>query len=130
MNKDLSVILDANFLMIPELEGVDIFKEFDRILDVKYELIVPKVVIGELEHIRKTGNSSESTAASVALKMAEDLKKVESEKPADDEIVRLAKETYSAVGTNDKELKKRLRGSEIPVIYLRQKSYLDIDGNI
>ncbi len=51
--KDFLIILDTNFLMIPELYGVDIFDELDRVVDRKYTLIVPEVVIGELENIKE-----------------------------------------------------------------------------
>lgn len=128
--ENLRVILDANFLMIPEMHGVDIFSELDRVLDKKYELIVPEVVIGELEHLKKEGTSSEKKAAKVALGLSDKAKKVKSKKSADEEIIRLAKKENCAVGTNDKKLKKRLQKEGIPVIYLRQKSHLDISSMV
>ncbi|MDY7082716.1 MAG: hypothetical protein SXQ77_10000, partial [Halobacteria archaeon] len=47
---------------------------------------------------------------------------------ADDVIVEMAKEEGSdaKVVTNDTELKNRLLEFNVPVLYLRQKSYLDI----
>ena len=48
----------------------------------------------------------------------------------DDAIVRVAKNWNSPVFTNDRDLKKRLRDISVPVIYVRQKSRLDIDGLI
>jgi len=128
--EDLKIILDANFLLIPGVHGVDICSEFERILDVKYELVIPEVVIGELEHLEKKGDSSERKAAAIALDLFADVKTRESEKPADEEILRLADEMNSAVGTNDRELKKQLRDRGTPVIYLRQKSHLCVDGMI
>jgi len=128
--KDLKIILDANFLLIPGEHGVDIYSEFERILDVKYELVIPEVVMGELEHLEKGGDSSERKAASIALDLFGDVKTIESKKPADEEIIRLADEINSAVGTNDRELKKQLRDRGVPVIYLRQKSHLCVDGMI
>ena len=126
--EDLAVILDTNFLLIPEVHGVDILSELERILNLKYELVIPEVVIGELRHIKKDGEPSEKKAASIALDLFDDVKIVESEKPADEEILRLASEMDSVVGTNDKNLKKQLRNRGIPVIYLRQKSHLCVDG--
>jgi rRNA-processing protein FCF1 len=49
---------------------------------------------------------------------------------ADDAIVKVAKSWNSPVFTNDRQLKKKLRDISIPVIYVRQKSRLDIDGMI
>lgn len=126
----LWVILDTNFLMIPETHGVDIFSELDRILDKKYALIVPETVTDELKSLKEKGSASERKAANVGLKLAEKAKKISSQKTGDDEIIRLAKEKDSVVGTNDKTLKERLRNLGIPVIYLRQRSHLHINGMI
>ncbi len=128
--KDLLIILDSNLLMIPEMHGVDIFSELDRVIDKKYKLIVPEVVTGELKHLKKKGSSSEKKAAKVALTLADKANKVKSKKSADEEIIRLAKKETSAVGTNDRDLKKRLKKEGIPVIYLRQKSHLDISSMV
>ncbi len=128
--EDLRVILDANFLMIPEMHGVDIFSELERILDKKYELIVPEVVIGELKHLSREGSPSEKKAAKVALDLSGRARKVKSKKSGDEEIIRLAEKENCAVGTNDKNLKKRLKNKGIPVIYLRQKSHLDISSMV
>lgn len=126
--KDLTVILDTNFLMIPGLYGVDIFSELDRIIDKKYEIVVPEVVLGELKNLEEGGNSSERKAANLALDLASEARKIPSQMPADKEIVRLAREKRGVVGTNDSKLRKRLRKEKIPVIFLRQKSHLDISG--
>ncbi|MBS3815124.1 MAG: DNA-binding protein [Hadesarchaea archaeon] len=124
------VILDANFLMTPELHGVDIFSEIERILNVNYELVVPSVVINELETLASKGNSTERSAAKVALGLANRAKKIETSGEADEEIIRLARGKNSIVGTNDTELRKRLREEGVPVIYLRQKSYLNLAGDV
>ncbi|KXB06195.1 hypothetical protein AKJ53_01055 [candidate division MSBL1 archaeon SCGC-AAA382F02] len=123
--EDLWIILDANFLMIPESYGVDIFSELERIVDKKYEIVIPEVVIGELKNLEKQGTASEQKSAKIALELASRGKIVNSEKKeADEEIIRLAKEKDCLVGTNDSILKKRLQELGIPIIYLRQKSHL------
>lgn len=63
--EEVWVILDTNFLMIPESEGVDIFSELDRLIDRKYEIVVPEVVLEELNLILENGSSSEKKAARV-----------------------------------------------------------------
>jgi hypothetical protein len=50
--------------------------------------------------------------------------------PADDAIVRAAKDWKAVVFTNDRQLRKRLKDISVPVIYVRQKSRLEIDGMI
>ncbi len=44
--------------------------------------------------------------------------------------MRVAESWDSPVFTNDRVLKKRLRDISVPVIYVRQKSRLDVDGLI
>ena len=69
-----------------------------------------------------------------ALKLAEKWKYVQVENDkritTDDSIVQVAKNWNSPVFTNDRQLKKKLRDISVPVIYVRQKSRLDIDGMI
>ncbi|MFX0135693.1 MAG: nucleotide-binding protein, partial [Candidatus Hodarchaeota archaeon] len=48
----------------------------------------------------------------------------------DDFILRIAKEKKCIVATNDKVLKKKLKSQGVPIIYLRQKSYLILEGSI
>jgi rRNA-processing protein FCF1 len=67
-----------------------------------------------------------------ALKLAENCMQVEIEVPestlVDDVIIEAAEEWGAMVFTNDRQLRKRLRDISVPVIYLRQKSRLAIDG--
>ena len=48
----------------------------------------------------------------------------------DDVIVKVAKAWNSPVFTNDRQLRGKLRDISVPVIYVRQKSRLEIDGLI
>ena len=72
--------------------------------------------------------------AAYAMKLAERFKCLDFDtsflESADDVIVHTAKKLNALVFTNDKELKKRLRDISVPVIYVRQKSRLEIDGMI
>lgn len=72
--------------------------------------------------------------ASLALKMVEgcEVRKADRlpNENVDDLIVRYAKENKCIVSTNDRELRKKLRRNHIAVIYLRQKAFLALDGDI
>ncbi len=117
------VILDSNFLMVPFQFGIDIFQELKRILDVRYEVIVPKCVIEELERLSK-----KKAKAKAALQLAKGLQLIEcSGNDVDDFLYKIASKTV-IICTNDKNLKEKIRKKGSPVIYLRQKKYLDIDG--
>lgn len=71
---------------------------------------------------------------SIALKLAEKCRIINVEKKVnethDDVLVRVASEWKCPVATNDSVLRKRLRNINVPVIYLRQKSRLEIEGGM
>ena len=133
IKKPLKVILDSNALFVPLQFKIDIFEELEKLLNVKFELILLSPIRRELENLAENGSPKMQKNASYALKMAEKCKLVElDEKIAgsspDDVIFQVACEWKSLVFTNDRELRKRLRNINVPVIYVRQKSRLGIDG--
>lgn len=133
IKKPLKVILDSNALFVPLQFKIDIFEELEKLLNMKFELILLSPIRRELENLAEIGSPKMQKNASYALKMAEKCKLVELDEKIDgsspdDVIVRVAREWKSLVFTNDRELRKRLRNINVPVIYVRQKSRLGIDG--
>ena len=128
------VILDANAFFVPLRFKIDIFEELKKVLDVNFEPILLSPIRRELEKIAEKGSDKMQKNVAYALKLAEKCKSFEvDEKTAgspDDAIVQMAKKWNCPVFTNDRELKKRLRDINVPVIYVRQKSRLEIDGRI
>ena len=126
------VILDSNALFVPLQFKIDIFNDLERLLNRNFELILLSPVKRELEALAEKGSPKMRKNASYALKLAEKCKYVEVAASAltDDIIVKIAKEWGFPVFTNDRQLKKRLRDISVPVIYVRQKSRLEIDGMI
>ncbi|MCW4008910.1 MAG: DNA-binding protein [Candidatus Bathyarchaeota archaeon] len=128
------VILDSNALFVPLQFKIDIFNDLKLLLNRNFELILLSPVKRELEALAEKGSPSMRKNASYALKFAEKCKHLDIETSAsettDDVIVRVAKELRFPVFTNDKQLKKRLRDINVPVIYVRQKSRLEIDGMV
>ena len=112
----LKIILDSNALFVP------------------LEFILLSPVKRELEMLAAKDSPKIRREALFALKLAEKCKYVAVEEDGrlatDDVIVRVAKNWSSPVFTNDRQLKKKLRDISVPVIYVRQKSRLDIDGMI
>ncbi|MFA4661878.1 PIN domain-containing protein [Pyrococcus kukulkanii] len=135
MRKVWLVLPDTNFLFIPGQFGVDIISEFDRILDVKYQVAIPNVVLEELKTIIKEGKvrGKDLMAARMALKLAERFPVVyigEFMSKTTDELLygyAIANDNV-IVCTNDKKLRKRLREAGVPVIFLRQKKKLELEG--
>jgi rRNA-processing protein FCF1 len=130
----LKVILDSNALFVPLQFKIDIFNDLKRLLNRSFELVLLSPVKRELETLTRKGSPKMRKNASYALKLAQKCRYVEVDFPAsaltDDVIVKIAEEWKSPVFTNDRQLKQRLRDISVPVIYVRQKSRLEIDGMI
>jgi hypothetical protein len=130
----LRVIADSNALFVPLQFKIDIFSELSRLLNRNFELVLLSPVKRELETLAEKSSPKMRKNAAFALSLAEKCKYVRvSERPkefTDDAIVRIAREWNMPVFTNDKLLRKRLRDISLPVIYVREKSRLEIDGMI
>jgi rRNA-processing protein FCF1 len=128
------VIVDSNALFVPLQLKIDVFSDLERLLNRNFELILLSPVKRELEALAEKGSPKMRKNASYALKLGEKCKYVKVDDSAstltDDIIVKIAKEWGSPVFTNDRQLRKRLRDISVPVIYVRQKSRLEIDGMI
>lgn len=129
--RGIPLLLDSNFLLIPSEEGVDIFEELERLLGFP-RCLVPTPVLEELERLREGATPSEERKIELALRLVERCElleaKLEKGEKVDDLLLRLAKELGCPVATKDKELRRRLRRDGIPVVYLRQRAYLELEG--
>lgn len=122
-NKELKIIIDTNGFMIPVQFGVDIFEELRRL--GFNEFYVPEAVVFEIEKLIKREKGLNRTAAKVARSMMDRCKEIAGKGPADDVILKLAREMEAAVLTNDIGLKRRLAENGIQTVSLRQKNKLD-----
>ena len=133
-NEALKVILDSNALFVPLEFKIDIFLEVKRLLNQNVDFVLLSPVKRELELLAAKDSPKIRRQAVYALKFAEKCKYVavdEDEKlSTDDAIVKVAKAWNSPVFTNDRQLRRKLRDISVPVIYVRQKSRLEIDGLI
>jgi hypothetical protein len=132
--KKLKVILDSNAFFVPLQFKIDIFEELQTLLGVKFEPVLLSPIRKELETIADKGPPKMRKWASYALELAEKCALLEAEEKIesspDDAIVEVARKWDCPVFTNDKKLRKKLRNINVPVIYVRQKSRLEIDGRI
>ena len=130
----IKVVLDSNFLFIPSQFHVDIFKELENRLNRRFDPVLLSPTRMELLKMAEKGSPKMRQQALLALKLAEKCcfvnVKQSYKETHDDVIVRVAKDWRCPVATNDKELRKRLRIISVPVIYLRQKSHLEVEGDI
>jgi len=127
----LKIILDSNFLMIPFQFNIDIFQEIEYLLQKKVDFVVPSAVKNELTQISSRGGEG-APEASLALQLASRCRVVEvaleSGQTVDDAILKASQKLGALVATTDIELKKRLRDINVPVVYLRDKSKLEVEG--
>ena len=129
----LKVILDSNAFFVPLKLKIDIFCAVEQLLNRKVDLVLLSAVKQELVVLSSKDSSTTRREATFALKLAEKCKYVAidyGDLSTDDVIVKVAEAWNSPVFTNDKQLRRRLRDISVPVIYVRQKSRLDIDGLI
>jgi len=131
--KTLRIILDSNALFVPIQLKIDIFQELKTLLNRNFELVLLKPIQQELERLAKEDSLQTRKKASYALKLAEKCRIAtvkEDAASSDDIILQTASKWKCPVFTNDSELRKRLRNINVPVIYVRQKSRLEIDGRL
>ncbi|MFQ5884918.1 MAG: PIN domain-containing protein [Thermoplasmata archaeon] len=122
MAQKQKVILDTNALLMPFQFGVNLDLELGRWVG-ECDVLVPSSVVGELKGLAGTDRH-----AKAALELAQKYEILEVEESGDASILSLAMEKNGIVVTNDKELIQELRGSGIPVISLRSRTHLVIEG--
>lgn len=130
----VKVILDSNFLFIPLQFKIDIFEELVKLLNQHVDFVLLSPTREELRKLAEKGSPKLKKNASSALKLAEKCRVVHVNRAkgesCDDVIVRVAEKWKCPVATNDRTLKKKLKNISVSVIYLRQKSRLEINGSI
>ena len=151
MPKQIYIFLDANFLMVPAQLKLDIYAEFDRLVPQPYTLVILGAILRELE-IKSTRMGPQSTFSReyrLALQIlerheyqviqTESIPQLTENLTVDDFLLREVQDFIPPfqwdadspfqvyVATNDKFLKRKARDVGIPVIYIRQKRFVEID---
>ncbi len=123
------LILDSSFLMVVSRSKLAETLPLESML-ASYELVIPRVVVRELEKMSK-GKSSKAKNARVALEMTQRCKTVESASgKADDIIMEISRNRKAAVATLDSELISSLRAMQIPVVTLRKNRLVALGANL
>jgi rRNA-processing protein FCF1 len=123
------VIIDTNFLLIPEQFHIDIFEEIKTLMNHNYEMYIIDKTLDELDKLKMKGKTRDKIAATIGKELVR-LRKVkiiptDSPKIVDDLILEhIDADTF--VCTNDKELKRLVVKEGGKIIQLAQKKYLKI----
>ncbi len=130
----LKIIMDSNAFFIPLQFRIDIFAELERLFGKNITPILLSSVKKELQILAQQGAPKIQKEATFALSLADKCKYIKirpkNNELTDDTILNIAKKWNAPVFTNDKLLKVRLKDISVPVIYVREKSRLEIDGMI
>ena len=121
------VILDTNFLLLPFQFKIDVFSEIERTIDEPHEILIPSVVLAELNRLAARRNRAARLGLAVLeQKMKEGkVKEIKSSGRADDWIAGNAEKLEAVVCTNDIGLKKRLL-RKAKMLVLRNWSHLEL----
>jgi rRNA-processing protein FCF1 len=130
----IKVVLDANFFFVALQFNVDVFDELADLLNRRFEPVILSSTQKELQGLAESRSPKQQKQAQLALRLAEKCRFIAVEKSLketyDDVIVRVSAEWKSPVATNDRELRKRLRKVGVPVIFLRQRQRLEMEGSV
>lgn len=127
---NILIILDTSALIYPFQTGVDFVRGIEEAFTARFTLAVAEGTLNELERLKERGSPSLSIAAGKALDFARGLSVLRSDAPnTDDQIAELAGKMAAAVATADSTLRRRLRKSGIPVIFVARGKRIRIEGN-
>jgi rRNA-processing protein FCF1 len=130
----LKIIMDSNAFFVPLQFRIDIFAELERLFGKNITPILLSSVKKELQTLAQQSSPKIRKEAIFALNLSDKCKyikiRTKTNELTDDTIVDTAKKWNVPVFTNDKLLKVRLKDISVPVIYVREKSRLEIDGMI
>lgn len=125
-----TVILDSSAVLMIFEFSVDLEAELTRLLG-RHKAVIPKSVFDELRFLSQQQDGRRRQIAKAAMQFIKKFEIVNTKiENADDAIFNLAKDTDWVVVTNDKELRKRLRNVLLPVIFLRGKKTLMLEGSV
>ena len=129
------VVLDTNILTVPAQFSVDIFAESERVVERRIEFVILKSVIQELKRKLEGAVRTEKFKFRIALDFVErctiiGLDEITSGKPVDDQVLEYAFSVNGIVATNDKELREKSLERGVPVLFMRGKKRLELQGNV
>jgi len=134
-NVTILVVVDTNFLTIPYQFNIDIFSESKMILEQRVDFVILSSVMDEINRLAETAKGNDRHAFRVALELAgncriEDVQDAISELSVDDQLIEHTAQAGGVLATNDRELRACARSRGIPVLLLRGKKRLVLEGEV
>ena len=111
------------------------FSEAERVLERSVEFILLESVVDEIKAKLEKSGKTESRMFRIALDLTERCKVVEIEQSmkdslVDDQLLEYAVSVGGILATNDRELRERAADRGVPVLILRGKKHLELQGSI
>ncbi len=118
----MKILLDTNFLIAAVKYRIDLFSELEG-----HELFLSVPVLKELAMLSK-GAGKTALAARLSLKLAKSkgLKTLNAKGTADAALLSLSLSGYT-VGTQDRELREKIRKAGGKTALIRQKKYIEVE---
>ena len=113
-----TIILDTNFIAYCVKYKIDFKTELKEILNFNFQLKIIDKTIQELSKLKQ---------GKLAIQIIKDIKQIKSTKDVDSTIL---EQKDVIVATLDKELKRKLKKKNIPLITLRNKKYITTESFI
>jgi rRNA-processing protein FCF1 len=128
-----TVIFDSSIIISLFECKVDPISEIERVLSTRFNPTVLSGTLLELNDLlRFSKGEKRRKMLELALKTVEKFKRLDyvpaGEEEMDDVITRVARKLKAIVATNDGKLRKTLTKMNIPVLFLREKSHIEMDG--
>ena len=124
------ILVDTNFLLIPIRFKVDIFTDSADAVNDLTEFYVSSRVLDEIRLLKEKSKPNFVKELRIAETFSGECTLIDdpSDGEVDDSLVSLALREGMVLGTTDSELRQKARTAGVKVIYLRQRSYLVLDG--
>lgn len=127
LNSNKPIIFDTNFLFVTFAFKIDIIEELKRVVGPNFSLFIYEGTIEELKSVEKQKDKNKAFLPLI-VKMLQiyNFKIIKSHIKYIDEQILSNLNKNVLIATNDKELRELIHAQKFRVLYLRQKSYLDI----
>jgi hypothetical protein len=121
------IIFDTNFLFVPFEFTIDIISNIEHLVGKNYSFYIYEGTLSELKNIEKKKDKNKKFLPLITTMLSRYQFKIitSNQEYIDDQILENADKGV-LIATNDKELRQKLWKIPCKVLYMRQKSYLEI----
>lgn len=124
-----NIVFDTNFLFVTFLYDIDIIRELEKNFGINYSLYIFEGTLSELEKVNQKKDKKRKKSLPLVRKFLElyNFKIINSSNTYVDSDFIQNHDKGLIFATSDKALKKKLREKSAKVLFLRQKSYLELE---